>query len=210
LWRWRGQQARRVPGLARGLQQGSLGPPPLTAARLPRRPPDLSRQAAPPDLLSRRHLQLLQERCELLALLARLYELHSSGAAAAASAGDKENAAAGKGDKAGGGEDLFSPDRFSSLLQALHRAVLHPRQARAAGEGGPAGELARLSESLVSALRGRMVGWGGGVVVARVGMARGPGRSCSGAAARPPRASARPSAQPSQPPTPVSPPRPRC
>ncbi|GBF97595.1 hypothetical protein Rsub_10731 [Raphidocelis subcapitata] len=116
--------------------------------------------APPPDLLSRRHLQLLHERCELLSLLARLYELHSSGLAAELASSGKENG--GGGEKGGGGEEregadadaaaLFAPDRFSALLQPLHRAVLHPRAGRPAGEAGAAAELARLAECLAAVL----------------------------------------------------------
>lgn len=109
-------------------------------------------------------MQLLHERCELLALLARLYELHSSGIAQELTSGDKENAGGGGGSGAekstgggggGGGSGgassaLFSPDRFAVLLQSLHRAVLHPRQAAQGADAGAAAELERLSESLVS------------------------------------------------------------
>jgi hypothetical protein len=127
------------------------------------------------DLLSRRHLQLLHERCELLALLARVYELHSVGIAQELSAGDKENATAGGGagtDKGAGAAAaaLFSPDRFAVLLQSLHRRILRPRAAGAGGGGGGGGagdaaaELVRLSESLVGGGAGgvgRVGGWNG-------------------------------------------------
>ena len=120
--------------------------------------------APPPDLLPRRHLQLLHERCELLALLARLYELHSSGVADELGGGEKENAAAGAKGKAAAGDGgdggdayddaatLFGPDRFTQLLQALRRSALRPRAASAAADRGAAGELARLSEALAAAL----------------------------------------------------------